>query len=199
MVLSNVEIVKALESGVFKINGLLARDPSERPFNASAVDLRLGNEIVIPKCDHPIQLDLRRGGIARFWAQNSEKLKIREDNPFSLTPNRFVLANTLETVEFPIHPEGRQCYSARIEGKSSLARCGILVHFTAPTIHAGYGGPITLEMINLGTVDFLLIPGMAICQLIIEEVKGSPTEAPNQFKGQINAVGEVPPEEPAKA
>ena len=193
MVLSNVEIVKALNAGAFKIKNLPSLDPSERPFNTSAVDLRLGNEITIPKCEgEPVQLDLRRGSIAKFWAKNSEKLPIRGDHPYVLEPHKFILANTLEAVDFPIN--GDPSYCARVEGKSSIARCGVLVHFTAPTIHAGFNGPITLEMINFGPVNFLLFPGMAICQLIIEEVKGCPTDAPNQFKGQTNAAGERPPE-----
>jgi deoxycytidine triphosphate deaminase len=44
-------------------------------------------------------------------------------------------------------------------------------------------------MINLGEMDFLLCPGMHICQLIIEEVKGRPQEAPNQFTGQLTPAG----------
>lgn len=101
------------------------------------------------------------------------------------------MTNTLERVSFPIR-EDQQCYSARVEGKSSLARCGILIHFTAPTIHAGFEGTITLEMINMSVHNFLLYPGMYICQLIIEEVRGSPISAPNQFIGQTRPAGVVP-------
>jgi len=93
-----------------------------------------------------------------------------------------------EEVGFPIKSK-QPCYCARVEGKSSIARCGILVHFTAPTIHAGFEGRITLEMINLGKSDFLLYPGMPICQLISEEVKGTPKDAPNQFKNQKTPSG----------
>jgi dCTP deaminase len=191
MVLSNVEIVNALNAGEFKIDGLASRDPSEKPFNTSAVDLRLGDEIRIPECKHPVTLDLRKGNIAGFWAANTRKVSITDDQPFVLPQGKLVLANTFENVDFPIREGGKLCYSARVEGKSSLARCGILVHFTAPTIHAGFEGKITLEMINLGCVDFLLFPGMPICQLIIEEVKGCPTDAPNQFKGQQDPVGRI--------
>jgi dCTP deaminase len=163
-------------------------DPLEKPFNTSAVDLRLGDEIVVPKADAPFQLDLRSGGIAQFWSQHSENKTITEEQPFSLKPGKFVLARTKEKVGFPF-VEGDFCYSGRVEGRSSLARCGLLVHFTAPTIHAGFEGTITLEIINLGPASFLLIPDMFICQLIIEEVKGFPFNAPNQFSGQSTAVG----------
>lgn len=190
MILSNIEIIRCLESGAFSISSLAGTDPTEAPFNTSSVDLRLGDEILVPEESSPVQLDLRQPGIAQFWAKHSVSHKITEAQPFSLKPNKLVLAKTLERVDFPINPDST-CFSARVEGRSSLARCGILVHFTAPTIHAGFAGTITLEIINLGTHTFLLIPGMYVCQLIIEEVKGCPVNAPNQFKGQSSPAGVV--------
>jgi len=187
MILSNVEIVEAIKKGLISVNGITGLDPAEKPFNTSAVDLRLGSEISIPLADAPVSLDLRKPNIAPFLAKHSEKVSITQAQPHTLKPHQFVLANTIEVVDFPIR-DG-QCYSARVEGKSSLARCGILVHFTAPTIHAGFNGTITLEMINLGPLDFLLYPEMYVCQLIIEEVKGCPVNAPNQFKGQSKPAG----------
>ena len=192
MVLSNVDIVKALKNGAFKIEGLEYSEPSEKPFNTSAVDLRLGNEVTVPFSDVPVQLDLRKGNIAKLWAMHSKQITITEDQPFVLKQNQFVLANTFEKVSFPLTPDA-QCYSARVEGKSSLARCGVLIHFTAPTIHSGWYGPITLEMMNLGPMEFLLFPKMYICQLIVEEVSGCPADAPNQFKGQKSPAGQVTP------
>lgn len=191
MILSNVEIAKCLRNSSFAINGLAGNDPGKAPFNTSAVDLRLGNIIQVPTAEAiPAQLDLRRPGIAKFFAQHSRKYTLTEEQPFSLEPHKLILANTLEIVDFPLQPnEEGHCYSARVEGKSSLARCGILVHFTAPTIHAGFSGTITLEIINMGVFGFLLTPEMFICQLIIEEVKGLPAEAPNQFKGQSTPAG----------
>jgi dCTP deaminase len=99
-----------------------------------------------------------------------------------------VLGKTLERVALPVVTEGT-CLAARIEGKSSYARCGLLVHFTAPTIHSGFAGTITLELINLGPCDIALIPGAPICQLIVEEVRGVPFKNNSQFQGQTNAGG----------
>src|SRR5262249_55912295 len=101
---------------------------------------------------------------------------------------KFVLGRTRERVHLPIREEGKTL-AARVEGKSSRARCGLLVHFTAPTVHAGFEGTITLEMINLGAYPILLFPGMEICQLIIERVEGLPSPAPSQFHLQRTAVG----------
>ena len=191
MILSNVEIIKGLDQKLFEISPLAGTDPSKPPFNTSAIDLRLGDEILEPDPSAaPVQLDLRKSGIAKYWASHSKALKISERQPYSLIPNLLVLAKTLEKVSFPLL-SSEICYSARVEGKSSLARCGILVHFTAPAIHAGFSGTITLEIINLGSHDFLLTPGMFACQLIIEEVRGCPASAPNQFSGQSSPAGVI--------
>ena len=82
------------------------------------------------------------------------------------------------------------CLAARIEGKSSRARIGLLIHFTAPTVHPGFSGLLTLEMINLGPARILLRPEMPIAQLIVEEVKGLPFENYSQFQNQTTPAGE---------
>ncbi len=189
MILGNAAILEALQNGWITIDPFPFDDPAKEPFNTSAVDLTLGNEIVVPATEVPSVLDLRSGSIAAFWAAHSKVLTITEDQPYILKKGVFILAKTKERVGFPINacPEGS--FSARVEGKSSLARCGILVHFTAPTIHAGFEGTITLEIILHGPLSFNLVPGIPICQLIIEQVKGSVVDAPNQFKGQTSATG----------
>jgi dCTP deaminase len=75
--------------------------------------------------------------------------------------------------------------AARVEGKSGLARLGLAIHVTAPTIHAGFVGTIQLEMINHGPMHIKLRIGMAICQIIFEATKGVPAKAyKGQFSGQ---------------
>jgi dCTP deaminase len=102
-----------------------------------------------------------------------------------------VLGKTLERVELPILPDGVSL-AARVEGKSAFARCGLLVHFTAPTIHSGFKGNITLELINLGPLDIALYPNTPICQLIIEQVHGTPFGNESQFHGQSTPGGAGP-------
>lgn len=124
-----------------------------------------------------------------FYTKNSTPLEITDVQPYALKPHNFVLAQTLEKVEFPMTGNG-PFYAARVEGRSSVARYGMLVHFTAPTIHTGFGpAPITLELINLGHNDILLTPNVRVCQLIIEELSSRPNDAPNQFKTQTQATG----------
>jgi dCTP deaminase len=188
MILSNVDIIKCINEGLFSIEPLPHTDPTQAPYNTSAIDLRLGTEITIPVNNSPTAIDIRKGGIAGYLTSQSVLKTISDDQPYTLKAGTFVLGNTHERVSFPIE-KGKKCYSARVEGKSSLARCGILIHFTAPTIHAGFEGTITLEIINLGPLTFLLYPGMSICQLIIEEVRGCPADAPSQFQGQNTPTG----------
>ncbi len=83
-----------------------------------------------------------------------------------------VLAWTKETVDIP----GCSRLAARVEGKSSLARLGVSVHITAPTIHNGFRGPIQLEMYNFGLNEIVLDAGMRICQLIFEQTLGMPEQ-----------------------
>ena len=88
-------------------------------------------------------------------------------------------------------PTGGGALAARVEGKSSYAGCGLLVHFTAPTIHAGFAGTITLQLINLGPANISLYPGKPICQLIVETVAGVPFRNDSQFQGQSQPGGRV--------
>ena len=192
MVLSNVEIHKALDSGSLIINP----EPSPRfptlddpdcPYGTTAVDLSLGMELAIPESDKPFVFDLRRGSIAKFLSENCRKVSIDPDGGFCLQPQQFVLGKTVERVGLPIREECT--LAARVEGRSSFARCGLLVHFTAPTIHAGFEGTITLEMMNLGIYPIMLYEGLHICQLIVERVDGTPQSNPSEFHLQSTPTG----------
>ena len=107
----------------------------------------------------------------------------------------FVLGRTVEYINLPEeHPanlEKNRCLAARIEGRSSVARCGVLVHFTAPTVHPGFDGTLTLEIINPGPANFILRPGTPIAQLIIEEVSGYPVPEPERLQGPASTRGNI--------
>lgn len=194
MILSNVEIHRALDDRRLVLDPEpLPRNPEEGlecPYQSSAVDLRLGDEISFFKKDLPVDINLLQGSFAKLFGPNSETRSLSVDQPYRLKPNELVLGRTLERVELPI-TEGGECLAARVEGKSSYARCGLLVHFTAPTVHAGFRGTITLELINLGPFNILLTPGAPICQLIVETVAGTPFRNDSQFHDQSRAGGKV--------
>ena len=195
MILSNVEIHKALDAGLLVIEPQpkprILISGQQCPYQTSSVDLTLGNEIsyIDNQAKIPVSIDLRQGKFATIFGPHSTKLVISEAQPFILKPHTFVLAKTKEKIGFPLVKD--QSLAGRVEGKSSYARCGLLVHFTAPTIHAGFTGTITLELINLGPLDIGLYPDMPICQLIVEQVLGNPIPNESQFQGQTQAGGVI--------
>jgi dCTP deaminase len=81
------------------------------------------------------------------------------DEPFILHPGEFVLGSTYEVVTLP------DDVAARLEGKSSLGRLGLLTHSTAGFIDPGFSGHVTLELSNVATLPIKLWPGMKIGQL----------------------------------
>ena len=170
MLLSNLEIHKALDEGRLVIDP----EPQPRfreigvkycPYDSHTVDLKLGNEIKIPELESATIDFTAPGKIANLIARNSKQHILEEDRPYTLGPSKFLLAQTLEAVTLPID-KGPPYLAARIEGKSSRARCGLLVHFTAPTVHPEWSGPLTLEIINLSQTPFILHLGIPIAQLI---------------------------------
>ena len=181
MILSNTEIQKAIDEGRL----IISPEPQPRDYDTTAVNLHLGTGLAIPK-EGSFNYDLTKPGFAATLARNSDRIEIPETG-YPLEPKNFVLGITTQRVGLPLIPG--KTLAARIEGKSSVARCGMLVHFTAPTVHAGWDGPLALEMINLGNAAFTLRPRMAIAQLILEVVYGDPVANPSQFHGQTTPAG----------
>ena len=93
------------------------------------------------------------------------------DEPFVLHPGEFVLGSTLEVVRIP------DDLAARLEGKSSLGRLGLLTHSTAGFVDPGFSGHITLELSNVANLPITLWPGMKIGQLCLLRLT-SPAEHP---------------------
>jgi dCTP deaminase len=94
-----------------------------------------------------------------------------DDEPFVLHPGEFVLGSTLEVVTVP------DDLAARLEGKSSLGRLGLLTHSTAGFVDPGFSGHITLELSNVANLPITLWPGMKIGQLCLFQLS-SPAEHP---------------------
>ena len=103
MILSNINIIECIDKGLISISPFPNKNRLESPFNTSAIDLRLGNEILLPSKDTPVALDLRDKGIANFIAKNSKRFTITEEQPYTLKANEFILGNTLEFVSFPLY------------------------------------------------------------------------------------------------
>ena len=114
----------------------------------------------------PASIDVRLDRVFRLFDNHRYA-----DEPFVLHPGEFVLGATLEKVALG------DDVAARLEGKSSLGRLGLLTHSTAGFIDPGFAGHVTLELSNTATMPILLYPGMRIGQLCFFNLS-SPAQAP---------------------
>ena len=179
MVLSNLEILAEIDAE------RLVFDPKisdRRRIGSSSVDLLLHEDLLIlPEFISGDAFDPSEANasVMDFLEIHGEHHIMTPTNPYIMQRNRFIIGKTLESVTLPLH------LAARIEGKSSLARLGLSVHVTAPTVLAGFSGSLVLEMNNIGPFPIKLHAGMSIAQLILEHVGLPPTEAyRGQFQGQ---------------
>ncbi|MGB2864090.1 MAG: dCTP deaminase [Sedimentisphaerales bacterium] len=191
MILSNQELHKAINEGRL----LIDPEPQPRipslgvdcPYDTHSVNLKLGDEILVPK-ESKYCIDLSKtGSLPEAIKANSDTFKITKEQPYHLEPHKFILASTLEKISLPT--KERPYLAARIEGKSSRARLGLIVHCTAPTVHPGFSGKLTLEMVNFGPIDIILKPQMYIAQLIVEQVFGEIQTNLSQFQNQTSPSG----------
>ncbi|MBV9852119.1 MAG: dCTP deaminase [Armatimonadetes bacterium] len=186
MILCDSEIRAALRHGQIVIEPM---PPPER-FSTTAVDLTLaGTDFKRWRAPPPgvvTVIDAARPGYFRGAARLLEDVPREGDGSVLVHPGEFLLALTAERVRLP--EETR--VAARVEGKSSHARVGLAIHITAPTIHAGFSGQITLEVKNHGALPIRLEPGMPICQLIFEMVFGTPSATmQGLFQDQTSVAG----------
>ena len=114
------------------------------------------------------------------------EIRVKHNEPFILQPGDFVLATTMESFTLP--PD----ILARLEGRSSLGRLGIVVHSTASVFDPGWNGVAVLELGNLGRMPVALYPGMRICALTFEELK-HPSLVPYNKKKAAKYVRQTAP------
>jgi dCTP deaminase len=187
LILSDAEIRAALRSGQI----VISPPPAAENFTTSAVDLTLGREFKRwkkPPAGISVSIDPAEPSFSfqNVASQYLEPAVLEADGSVILVPREFVLGLTHETLNLPITSR----FAARVEGRSSLARLGLGIHVTAPTIHAGFRGNVTLEITNHGTYPIRLRPGLRVCQLIFELVFGTPSaDMVGVFQDQQTVVG----------
>jgi len=194
MILSNDGIKRALQQGALEISPT----PSETQYTTSAVDLFLGDEFHVwdaEKLKVPgfkPELDLSLQQFSKTAKAFLVPLKKQDDGSVIFPPFQDYPWHMLAITRERVHLNRNFKLAARVEGRSSLARIGIIVHLTAPTIHAGFNGKITLEMINFGPFHLRMVPNKTqICQLIIEQLQSEPTlDIGTAFQGQTLPSGE---------
>jgi dCTP deaminase len=148
-VLSDGSILRLVEEGRITIKPW---DPDH--VQPASVDLRLGDSFRVFHNHRTTAIDLREPP-----ANLTEEVVVEPGEQFVIHPGEFVLGRTLEWVELP------DDIVARIEGKSSLGRLGLIVHATAGFCDPGWKGTLTLELNNLTRVPIILHPGLLIAQL----------------------------------
>ncbi len=136
-------------------DGTITIDPWDPTLvQPASVDLRLGDSFRVFHNYRASAIDLREPP-----TNLTEPITIGEDEPFVIHPGEFCLGSTLEYVALP------DDIVARIEGKSSLGRLGLIVHATAGFCDPGWKGTLTLELNNLTRVPIKLWAGLPIAQL----------------------------------
>jgi dCTP deaminase len=183
MILTDREIKIAVQRGLIRIE---PEPDYDTALSSTAIDLTLDSSIIVfgdPIAGVEQVLDPGENTTSGIIRAITTSQTIPA-NGFLLPPKKLMLAWTKEFVGLDIGTR----IAARVEGKSSLARLGLGVHVTAPTIHAGFTGQIQLEMVNHGGVPIKLKSGMRICQLIFETTLGTPERGyQGQFSGQTAA------------
>lgn len=167
MVLSNRDIKREIKAGTI----ILKPPVNPTDIQPSSLDVHLGNQISKVKKVHPAHqrvIDVSHRDINTIFEELYVPEDISEDG-YDLQPGEFILSNIRERIELCSK------ISARIEGTSTLARFGLTVHSTAPTVHATYLGYLKLELCNHGELLIKLRAGMKIAQLIFEYLK-TPSE-----------------------
>ncbi|MDQ3164814.1 MAG: dCTP deaminase [Actinomycetota bacterium] len=161
MLLSDRDIRAELDAGRVKL------DPfDEAMMQPSSIDIRLDRFFRVFENHRYPHIDP-----AQEQSELTREVEPVDDEPFILHPGEFVLGSTYEMVSLP------DDIAARLEGKSSLGRLGLLTHSTAGFIDPGFSGHVTLELSNVATLPIKLYPGMKIGQFCFFRLS-SPSEHP---------------------
>ena len=154
---------------------------SDRDIRSEIESSRVGIDPYDPKMIQPSSIDVRLDKFFRVFENHkyevidpskeqpelTREIEVGNDEHFILHPGEFVLASTYEVVTLP------DDIAARLEGKSSLGRLGLLTHSTAGFIDPGFSGHITLELSNVANLPVKLFPGMKIGQLCLVKLSSA--------------------------
>jgi dCTP deaminase len=175
MVLSDRSIKEQLLAGRIRIEPL---DPDD--IQPSSVDLHLASAFQVFRNSRYPYIDP-----TREQAGLMEMVHASVEEPFVLHPGEFVLGATVEMIALP------DDIVARLEGKSSLGRLGLLIHSTAGYVDPGWEGTLTLELSNVANLPIVLAPGMAVGQLSFSQMT-TPVDRPygapglgSRYQGQV--------------
>ncbi len=164
------EYIRSGEIGI----GNLSRD-WEKDVDQVSMDFHLGKRILIPIMGRHIVIDIRQGVNKSMY----EEIILKVGDPITIRPGQFFIGETLESLTLPSDIVGR------LEGKSSLARLGIVIHQTSARFDPGWDGTAALELRNNSDNDVVLYCGDKICAFAFERLS-LPVEKPWQKKTYRN-------------
>lgn len=168
-ILTDIDIRRAIADGKIKIEPF-----SDDMVQPGSLEMSLGNKFRIFRYDRLKAgevIDTKNGMDEPEGLTELVELKDDGSEAFYLSPRELVLASTRETLA--ISPD----IAGRIEGRSSFARIGVMVHVTAGFIHPGSSGHQTLEISNMLNIPVKLYPGLRMCQIIFSTTT-SPAQTP---------------------
>ncbi len=165
MVLSDLTIRRLLGEGRIEIEPY-----DDSLMQPSSVDVRVDRYFRVFRNSRYPYIDVKQE-----QEELTELVEIDDETPFILHPGEFVLGSTLERVKLP------DDLVARLEGKSSLGRLGLLIHSTAGFIDPGWDGHVTLELSNVARLPITIYPGMAIGQISFLQMT---TPVDNPYRGK---------------
>lgn len=163
--LSRARILDLIESGELKIEPF-----DDEQVGAGSIDLHLGVEFRVFKKVH----DVFRVKDYVDYAAITEIVRVKRHGHILIMPGELVHGITEEKVTLPNN------LAALIEGRSSLARVGLLTHLSSGFIHPGTSNRTVLEIANISPIPLAIEPGIRICQLILIEVRGK-----GKYKGRF--------------
>ncbi len=181
---------KDIEKSIAQGQIVITPTPDSSMISGVSVDIRLGNEFRVFKDHTAPYIDLSGPKAEVQKAMNSvmsEEIVIEDGEAFFLHPGELALAVTYESVTLPDNIVGW------LDGRSSLARLGLMVHVTAHRIDPGWSGQIVLEFYNSGKLPLALRPKMKIAALNFETMSASAARPYNKredakYRGQTGAV-----------
>jgi dCTP deaminase len=151
-------IKEYIKQGLIKIKNLSKN--WEKDVDQVSIDFHLGHRILIPAMGRHIVIDIRQGVTENMY----EKIYLKDGEAFIIRPGQFFIGETLEELTLPNDIIGR------LEGKSSLARLGIVIHQTSARFDPGWDGPAALELRNNSDNDVIVYCGDKICAFAFERL-----------------------------
>ena len=151
-------IKEYIKQGIIKVKNLSKN--WERDIDQVSIDFHLGHRIIMPVMGRHVIIDIRKGVNEKMY----DNIYLKDGEPFTIRPGQFFIAETMEELVLPPDIIGR------LEGKSSLARLGIVIHQTSARFDPGWDGTAALELRNNSDNDVVLYCGDKICAFSFEKI-----------------------------